>query len=60
MTYSDTHSDSPVTTSEAAYGSAIGKAIWHFRTGRRLPMDLAQELIGEGFDVFALEARYSA
>jgi hypothetical protein len=60
MTQIDHHADCPVTTSEAEYGSAIGKAIWHFRTGRRLPMDLAQELIGEGFDVYALEARYSA
>lgn len=40
------------------YESALGKAIAYWRSGRIIPMTLAVELMGDGYDVGALEARH--
>ena len=40
------------------YESALGKAIAYWRSGRIIPMTLAVELIGDGYDVGALEAQH--
>ena len=40
------------------YESALGKAIAYWRSGRIIPMALAVELMAEGYDVGALEARH--
>ena len=41
------------------YESALGKAIAYWRSGRVIPMDLAVELMAEGwYDVGALEAHH--
>lgn len=40
------------------YASALGKAIAYWRSGRLIPMTLAVELMGDGYDVGALEAHY--
>ena len=40
------------------YESALGRAIAQWRTGRPIPMTLAAELLQQGFDVAALEARH--
>ena len=40
------------------YESALGKAIAYWRNGRYIPMTLAVELMAEGYDVGALEARH--
>lgn len=40
------------------YESALGKAIAYWQAGRYIPLTLATELMGEGYDVGALEARH--
>lgn len=40
------------------YESALGRAIAQWRTGRPIPMTLAAELMQQGYDVPALEARH--
>ena len=40
------------------YESALGKAVAYWRRGRSIPMTLAVELMAEGYDVCALEARH--
>ena len=40
------------------YESALGKAIAYWRSGRLIPMMLVEELMGEGYDVGALEAKH--
>lgn len=40
------------------YESALGKAIAYWQAGRYIPLTLATELMGEGYDVGVLEARY--
>ena len=40
------------------YESALGKAIAYWRSGRLIPMTLAVDLMGEGYDVGALEAQH--
>ena len=40
------------------YESALGKAIAYWRIGRSIPMTLAVELMGEGYDVGALEDQH--
>ena len=40
------------------YESVLGKAIAYWRIGRSIPMTLAVELMGEGYDVGALEDQH--
>lgn len=40
------------------YESALGKAIAYWSSGRLIPMNLAIELVADGYDVCALEARH--
>lgn len=40
------------------YESALGKAIAYWQAGKYIPLTLAVELMGEGYDVGALEARH--
>ncbi len=40
------------------YESALGKAIAYWQAGRFIPLTLATELMGDGYDVGVLEARY--
>lgn len=40
------------------YESALGKAIAYWSRGRSIPMNIAVELMAEGYDVSALEARH--
>ena len=40
------------------YESALGKAIAYWSSGRIIPMGIAVELMAEGYDVGALEARH--
>lgn len=43
---------------EAEYGSALGRAIQQWSNGLPIPLTLAVELMEQGFDVPALEARH--
>lgn len=38
--------------------SALGRAIAHWQSGRRIPMTLAAELMEQGYDVPALERKH--
>lgn len=40
------------------YESSLGKAIAYWQNGSYIPLTLAVELMGEGYDVGVLEARY--
>ena len=40
------------------YESALGKAIAYWQNGSYIPLTLATELMGEGYDVGALEAHH--
>lgn len=40
------------------YRSAIGRAIYYWSKGEHIPLSLYSELMDEGYDVPALEARY--
>lgn len=40
------------------YESALGKAVAYWRSGRLIPMMLAGELMSEGYEVGALEAKH--
>lgn len=44
--------------SPESYDSTLGKAIAYWRGGRNIPLTLATELMADGYDVGALEARY--
>ena len=45
-------------TIEDQYASALGRAIAYWQAGRYIPLTLATELMADGYDVGALEARY--
>jgi hypothetical protein len=45
---------------EEGYTSALGKTIATWRSGNHISFDLAAQLIEEGYDVSALEARHLA
>ena len=45
-------------TIEEQYASALGRAIAYWQNGSYIPLTLASELMAEGYDVGALEARY--
>lgn len=51
--------DNPPTFAEPEYQSSIGRAVDKLRQGKRIPMDEAQDLMDQGFDLPSLEARYS-
>ena len=55
--YLGTTIDNPP-TSEPEYESAIGQAINHLRHGRKVPYDIAQELMAQGYDLPSLTAAY--
>ena len=40
------------------YESALGKAIAYWQAGRYIPLTLATELMADGYDVGALEAKH--
>ena len=50
--------DAAAEDSPENYESALGKAIAYWRSGRLIPMTLAVELMGEGYDVGVLEAQH--
>lgn len=46
-------------TIEEQYTSALGRAIaYYWQSGSYIPLELATELMAEGYDVGSLEARY--
>lgn len=51
--------DEPPHTIEEQYTSALGRAIaYYWQSGSYIPLELAAELMSEGYDVGSLEARY--
>lgn len=51
--------DNPPVSAES-FDSAIGKAINHLQHGRRVPYDLAVELMEDGYDLPSLTAQARA
>ena len=45
-------------TLEDQYTSTLGRAIAYWQAGSYIPLTLATELMADGYDVGALEARY--